>query len=372
MRTITAGGRLSWPRQYDTVPCPKAQPQRPVNDTFLAFLATRGGTVADGGVRDFGDPGAEIAATRSGDVVACLAQFGILAFDGEDARDFLHGQLSCDVEGLAEDGAAYGTYCTPKGRVLANVLLWREPEGLRMLLPRSILPGIARQLQRYVLRSRVTIGERTDGLALLGASGPGAERATAALVGTSPEAPLRSVRREGVAAIALANERFLVVAPNVAAPRAWDHLAGSLRPVGTACWAWLEIASGFPWITDATQDQFIPQMANLELLGGVSFRKGCYPGQEIVARTQHLGTPKRRLYLAHVPADGAPAPGQALYGSDLGDQSAGTVVNAAPAPGGGFDVLAVVQTAAASGDKVRLGSPSGVALEFRSLPYAVP
>jgi folate-binding protein YgfZ len=343
-----------------------------VTDTFLAFLATRGGTVTDRTVRDFGDPAAEIAATGSGDVLACLAQFGILAFDGKDAGDFLHRQLSCDVEGLADDGAAYGAYCTPKGRVLANVLLWREPDGVRVLLPGSILSGIARQLQRYVLRSQVTIADRTGELVLAGVSGPGAERAVASLLGAAPGAPLRGVRRDGITAIALANERFLVVAPDAAAPQAWDHLAATLRPVGTACWEWLEIASGRPWITAATQDQFIPQMANLELLGGVSFRKGCYPGQEIVARTQHLGTPKRRLYLAHVPAACAPAAGQALYSGDRGDQSAGTVVNAAPAPGGGFDVLAVVQTATAGGDRVRLGSPSGIALQFRDLPYAVP
>jgi folate-binding protein YgfZ len=342
------------------------------NDTFLAFLATRGGAVADGVVRDFGDARGELAATASGSVVAHLGQFGILAFRGEEARDFLHRLLSCDVEGLADDAGAYGAYCTPKGRVLANFLLWREPDGFAMLLPRAIVPGIQKRLQMYVLRSKVTLEARADALVVLGASGPAAAAAVASLVGPPPGQPLRVARGDRATVISLAAARFIVTTPSASAPQVWDRLAGALRPVGAACWDWLEIANGLPWITDATQDQFVPQMANLELVGGVSFRKGCYPGQEIVARTQHLGRPRRRLYLAHVRAAATPAASEPLYSAGLGDQAAGTVINAAPAPGGGFDVLAVVHTASVAGDKVRLGSPSGAELQFRALPYSVP
>jgi folate-binding protein YgfZ len=124
-------------------------------------------------------------------------------------------------------------------------------------------------------------------------------------------------------------------------------------------------------VTARTQDEFVPQMANLELLGGVSFHKGCYPGQEVVARTQHLGKTKRRMLLAHI--DGAtPAPGDPLFSEDLGDQASGMIVNAAPAPGGGCDVLAVVHAPSAAASTVHLGSLTGAALRFRPLPYAVP
>ena len=193
----------------------------------------------------------------------------------------------------------------------------------------------------------------------------------AKLVGTPPAWPLGVARRDRVTVISLAAARFLVTTPSASAPQVWGQLASALRPVGAACWDWLEIANGLPWITDATQDQFVPQMANLELIGGVSFRKGCYPGQEIVARTQHLGRLKRRLYLASVRAERIPAPSQPLYSTGLGDQAAGTVVNAAPAPGGGFDVLAVVRTASVADNTVRLGSRSGAELHFRDLPYPV-
>jgi hypothetical protein len=343
-----------------------------VNETFLSFLAGRRAVVADGAVRDFGDGTGELAATASGSVVAHLGQFGVLEFVGAHAQDFLHRQLSCDVAGLADDAGAYGAYCTPKGRVLANFLLWREPEAFCMLLPRSVLSGIEKRLRMYVLRSKVAIADRTDDLVVLGASGPGAAEGVAGLVGVVPAAPLHAARRDGVTVIALRAARFLVTVPAASGPLVWDRLSGALRPVGAACWDWLEISSGVPWITAATQDQFVPQMANLELLGGVSFSKGCYPGQEIVARTQHLGTLKRRLYLAHVRADAAPVPSQPLYSERLGDQAVGTIINAAPAPGGGFDVLAVLQTASAAGTAVRLGTPSGAELRFLDLPYAAP
>ena len=338
---------------------------------WLASLASRGATVADGAVRDFGDAPRERAVTASGSIVADLSQYGLLAAAGADARAFLHAQLSCDVEDLTEDAAVHGVYCTAKGRVLANFLLWSEAGTFLMLLPRALGPGIRKRLQMFVLRSKVTLADCSDDRVVLGLAGAGACDAVKALVGSVPAGSLKIARGGGVTALAIDDDRFVVIAPVAQAAAAWDRAAGALTPVGAPCWEWLEIAHGLPWITPATQDQFVPQMANLELIGGVNFRKGCYPGQEIVARTQYLGKPKRRLFLAHVDAEASPVPGDALV-ADGGDQSAGTVVNAAPAPQGGFDLLAVVRTASADSATVRLGSPGGPALRFRPLPYAVP
>src|SRR5262245_1870146 len=341
-----------------------------MHSDWLAFLASRSANVADGVVRDFGDPLRERTAAAAESIVADISQYGLLTAAGADARAFLHGQLSCDVEGLPAGAAVYGAYCTAKGRVLANFLLWSEAGAFFLLLPRTLVPGIRKRLQMFVLRSKVVLEDRSDDAAMLGVAGPAAPEALAALVNAVPSAPLRLAHAGDVTAIAIHGGRFVVVAPVARAPNLWDRLAAALMPVGAPCWEWLEIASGLPWITAATQDQFVPQMANLELIGGVNFRKGCYPGQEIVARMQYLGQPKRRLFLAHVDADTSPVPGEALV-ADGADQAAGTVVNAAPAPAGGFDLLAVVQTASASGATVRLGSAAGPALRFRPLPYAV-
>jgi len=344
-----------------------------VSETWSSELRARGARIEGGAVQDFGDPKAELATTASDSVLADLSHLGIVEFRGGDASAFLQGQLTCDVDALTDDAAAYGAYCTPKGRVLANFLLWRELKGLRMLLSRTLVPAIRKRLQIYVLRSKVEIVDRSDDLVVLGASGPAAALAVADLVDRLPAGDLRLMRRGECTAIALPGAaRFLIVLPAAVAPRTWDRLSQKLRPVGTPCWEWLEIVSGLPWITPGTQDEFVPQMANLELLGGVSFQKGCYPGQEIVARMQHLAKPKRRLFLAHVESAVMPLPGQLLYDAANGEQSAGIVVNAAPSPRGGVDLLAVVQVAHAGDASLRLGSPSGVRLQFGKLPYRVP
>jgi len=146
-------------------------------------------------------------------------------------------------------------------------------------------------------------------------------------------------------------------------------MAGSLQPVEARLWRWLDIRNGLPWITASTQDELVPQMANLERIGGVSFDKGCYTGQEVVARSQHLGKLKRRMFLANV-AERAQA-GDKLYGEDLGDQASGVVVNAESSPDGGTDLLAVVQTASREASTVHLSSLDGPELRFLPLPYSL-
>ena len=151
----------------------------------------------------------------------------------------------------------------------------------------------------------------------------------------------------------------------------WDRVSSAARPAGFPVWQWLTIRAGVPIITPATTDRLVPQMANWDALAGVSFRKGCYTGQEIVARTQYLGRLKERTFLAHV--DGPPpGSGEKLYSTTFGDQSCGTVLNAAVAPGGGSDLVATLQIAAAQSGDVRIGSPDGPAITVLPLPYPLP
>lgn len=343
-----------------------------MNRKWSEFLAAAGAEVHEGVVDHFGDPRAEMAATADSDVFTDLSEFGVLAIVGRDARPFLHSQLTCDVEGLTDDNASFGCYCTPKGRVLANFLLWHEADGFRMLLPRGLLAGIHNRLKKFVLRSNAAIEDRSAERVILGLSGSKAFEAVAELSGPLASDALGVVRRDGVTAIAVPGRRVIVVGPLERGAEIWRVLARSARPVGASCWRWLDIINGLPWIEPATQDRFVPQMVNLELIGAVHFQKGCYPGQEIVARMQYLGRPKRRLNLAHANINEAPPAGEALVADNADDQPAGNVLNAAPAPRGGVDLLAVVQTAITAESTVRCGSPTGPSLEFRPLPYAVP
>lgn len=336
------------------------------------FLIERGARIDAGAVCDFGDAAAELRAARDGGVIAPLSHVGLIACQGEDAQTFLHGQLSNDVNMLAQARSAYAAYCSAKGRMLANFLLWREQQAYFLQLSLSLLPAIKKRLGMYVLRSKVKLSDASESKLILGLAGSAARGALQALFAVLPEQAHDLVHDAANGTlIALPGNRFQLVAKPEAAKRLWHTLAGTLTPVGTPSWEWLEIRSGIPLLTPATQEQFVPQMANMELIGAVNFQKGCYPGQEIVARTQYLGQSKRRMVLAHVAGERLPEPGDELYGSAMEAQAIGMVVNAQPAPGGGYDLLAVMQTANISSGAVHCTVPDGPALSIQPLPYAV-
>ena len=338
---------------------------------WTEFLQARGAILDAGVVRHFGDPASELAVAPEGDVMADLSHLGLLGVTGPDAQAFLQAQLSCDIKGLGDEASSLGAYCSPKGRMLANFLTWPEGNGYFLVLSRTLVGAMAKRLGMFVLRSKVVVADRTGDRILIGAAGRAAGRTLHAALGTVPASPHRESRAVGATVIRLAQDRFLMAVASGRAASLWTALSCTLRPVGTPCWEWLDISAGIPHVTARTQDEFVPQMANLELLGGVSFHKGCYPGQEVVARTQYLGKAKRRMFLARVEGP-APAPGDPLFSEDLGDQASGMIVNAAPAPEGGFDVLAVVHAPSAAAGTVHLGSLTGAPLRFRPLPYAVP
>jgi folate-binding protein YgfZ len=338
---------------------------------WRVYLQSQGARLVDDRVADFGDPSGEREATRRGTVIADLSGYGLLRVSGPDAQAFLHGQLSSDVRGLSPDRAQHSSYNTAKGRMLATFLLWRMGEDYALQLAAELAEPIRRRLALFILRAKVQIEDMSDARVRLGIAGPDAGRLLAARFGSLPEVDLGVAQVEEATLLRLGPQRFELVNLPDQAPALWERLSTAARPVGFPCWEWLDIRAGIPRVTAATQDQLVPQMANLDALGGVSFRKGCYPGQEIVARTHYLGKLKRRLCLAHLDGEAAPAPGDALYSPDVEGQASGLVVNAAPAPGGGYDLLVVVQQTSAQAGEVRWKAPDGPRLEFLPLPYPV-
>lgn len=333
------------------------------------FLALRGAIFEAGVLRHFGNPQAELAAAKNGGILTELSRYGLLAFAGADATAFLHGQLTNDVKRLDERCSQYGGYCTAQGRMLASFLMWRMANGYCVQLPAELLESVRKRLTTFILRAKVTAEDVSDRYVRLGIAGRAAEAALQACALDVPPAPNGVTRVDDAVLLRLGEDRFELVVPQAEAPRWWDALAARLKPVGPACWEWLEIRAGIPSVRTATREQFVPQMANLELIGGVVFNKGCYPGQEIVARTQYLGKVKRRMYLARIEADTPPAEGDPLFGADFNGQASGMIVNAQAAPGGGYDVLAVVHTSSVEAG-VNLKSPDGPPLRFQPLPYA--
>lgn len=344
-----------------------------MNNDWQQFLHSRGAVIENGQVAHFGDPLEDIRRSGSEPILADLSHFALIRFAGEDAQAFLQGQLSNDVRLLNGRNSQWAAYCTPKGRMLATFLLWQDgTDGYLMQLPVSLAEAIRKRLSMFVLRSKVKISDESDQWVRLGVAGPGAARIVESVLGSVPAAAhdVLATRRGGV--LRLPGDCFEILCAPGQAAELWSALAAHCRPVGSGRWDWHLIRAGIPVVLPATQEEFVPQMANFELVGGVSFKKGCYPGQEIVARTQYLGKLKRRMYLAHLEADQAPTPGDPLYSADMQEQASGMVVNAAPAPEGGYDLLAVIQTASVESQPIHWKTLDGPVLRLKELPYSIP
>lgn len=343
-----------------------------MNQDWQSFLTTQGAQIQDGTVQHFGDAAAERIATRDGTVLCDLSQFGVIKVSGEEAQGFLHNLFSSDVNALTPQNALPSSFNTAKGRALATLLIWRNPAEFFLQLPTSVLAAIQKKLTMYVLRAKVKVANASDDIVCLGLSGADAATLLQQHFPTLPQNPLDAAQHADTTVIRLAADRFQISTTPSEAIALWNKLGSAAKPAGSACWDWLNIRAGIPVILPPTQEAFVPQMANLDLTGAVNFKKGCYPGQEIVARMQYLGKNKRRMYLAHVDGDTAPQPGAELFSMEMEGQSCGLIANAAAAPGGGFDVLAVVQIASHDAFPVHLGALTGARLQFQPLPYPIP
>jgi len=299
--------------------------------------------------------------------VVDLSHNALISVAGDDATAFLHGQLTSDVQALPVGGAQWSGWCSPKGRLLATFLLMRRADGYLLLLPAEIAASVAKRLAMFVLRSKVKIEDASPRLARIGLVGEGAAALVARHWGVAPAA-MASTEKDGATCVALETDRFVAIVPATAAAPLLERLAGGAARGGVDDWERASIRAGIATIVAATQEAFVPQMANFDLVGGVSFTKGCYPGQEIVARTQYRGAVKRRMALAHIDGTERPAPGESVFSAAFGEQAAGTIVNAAPAAEGGFDSLVVAQVESLDRDDLRWKSPQGPALHIRAKP----
>lgn len=328
-----------------------------MNPNWQEFLGAQGARFDSDGIEvtDFGDQPAELLAAKDATVMAPLTRLGLLELAGEDTQTYLHNQLTSDVNHLAAEQAQHSAWCTAKGRMLASFVLYRQAEGYRALLAADVLEATQKRLQIYVLRSKVKITNLSTGHEVIGLAGP---QADAALQGAGlpvPAPAMATATGGNNTVIRVDDARFIVIAAADAAADLWQKLAVSARPVGTPTWQWLDVQSGIPLICRATTEAFVPQMVNFDKIGGVSFNKGCYPGQEIIARTKYLGKVKRHLYRFH--ADGAVsavAAGQHINDPQTPDQPCGMIACAAPSPEGGYDGLAVVLENNIEGGETRL------------------
>ncbi|MDE2441611.1 MAG: folate-binding protein YgfZ [Betaproteobacteria bacterium] len=303
----------------------------------------------------FGDAAGELQAARQNTVIVPLTHLALIEASGEDAKAFLHSQFTSDINHLGENQAQHAGWCTAKGRMQASFLAWRRNDRYLLALSADLQEASQKRLQMFILRSKVKLAALTDSTIMLGLAGPQAEEALAESGLPCPQEPMTADNQGNTTVIRLDASRFVVVAPESTMADLWQKLTRKARPAGTAAWRWLDIQAAYPLVTLATKEEFVPQMADFEKIGGVSFHKGCYPGQEVVARTQYLGKVKRHLF--RLSSQQALKAGDVLHSPDNPDQSCGMVMTAAPSPAGGYEALAVVQSNFSG--NVRLGALDG-------------
>ena len=338
-----------------------------MNPNWQEFLGASGARIDNGVVDNFGDAAAELAAARDATVIAPLSHLGLLECTGEEAKTFLHNQVTSDINHLGADAAQHSAWCSGKGRMVASFLLFRSGPDFLIQLSADLVPMIHKRLQMYILRAKVKVADLSGSRELIGLSGPQAEAALLAAKLPLPGKALDSAAFEHGKVIRLDTTRFEIIVASDAAPELWRQLAASARPVGTPAWQWLDIKAGIPLIGAATKEEFVPQMANFDQLGGVSFHKGCYPGQEVIARTQYLGKVKRHLY--RIAASAPLAAGNPIYSPENPEHPCGMVANAAPAPDGGYVALAVIQEVFVDAGDLELGAPGGPRLETQLVKF---
>lgn len=305
----------------------------------------------------------------SGTWLVDLAHLGSITVSGEEAIAFLGGQFTNDVRALSADRSQLNGWCNPQGRLLALFRVTRHGDTIVLQLPRALAEPMLKRLRMFVLRAKVTLADSTADWARFGVMGDTAgavlqnvfSAVPMTVDGVSHERDVAIIRAPGTA------PRWEIVGPLAAAQTVWNALAPHARVAPSSLWRLHDIAAGQPQVYAETSGAFIPQMVNLQAIGGVNFKKGCYPGQEIVARMQYLGKLKRRMTGAECALPTPPAPGADIIVAGTPEQKVGQVVAAEMIAPQRVALLAVIELSAAT-QPLALAA-TGAALTVTALPY---
>ncbi len=309
-------------------------------------------------------------------IIVTVTDTALIKVEGADSHTFLHNQFTNDLRMVNDQTSQLSSYCSPKGRMLALFRIYKQNDAYYMVMPKSIVEATIKRLRMFVLMSKVTFTDITHETTHLGLSGPQSSEILHAVVSNlateidsiSQHNNITIIRTPGP------QPRFDLFGPVESISALKQALTDKAREADTALWNLLDIHAGIPTIQPETVDAFVPQMVNLQAINALNFKKGCYPGQEIVARMHYLGKPKRQMYLAHVESDILLAPGASLYGPDNeqgSEHKSGTVVSAQANPQGGCDLLAVLEIASAENSVIHVESASGPAITLLPLPYSI-
>ena len=303
-----------------------------------------------------------------------LSWLGLIEVSGEDRKTFLQGQLTNDINAISSSLSHLSGLCTPKGRMRALFSIFARKDSLFLQLPINLLEENLKRLKMFVLMSKVELKDVSNELIKIGIFGNKAEKYLQEVGFTIPTEnniisennELQLIRLSGT------RPRFECIGPVEAMISLWQSLQENAQFMNTSHWRLLDIQSGIPNVFPQTNESFIPQMLNLQVLNGISFKKGCYTGQEVVARMQYLGKLKRHMYLAHCDTDLLPEPGTPLYSKNAkSGQGSGNVVDAQVSFNGGIELLAVITNDAVENQDIYLDEALQIPLKIQELPYSL-
>ncbi len=340
-----------------------------MNQQWHNFLESQAATISNSGDISFihGDQFADCA-------LFDLTHLRLISVTGADAATFLQGQLTNNINEVSSEHHQMSSHCSHKGRMLANFRVFSHDGVLMLQTPEETCAALLKRLSMFVLRSQVQIEDVSDRIIAIGLAGECATALLGERFSSIPEIPGAAVEESGMSLLYLPGypPRYEIIGQAATIESMWTELSTLARPINHAFWSLLEIRAAVPTVYSTTAEAFVPQMLNMQLLDGVSFTKGCYVGQEVVARMKYRGELKRRMYLARVDAERQPQPGDELF-SDSDEQSgqgAGRIVMSAPSPQGGYELLAVVAISSYLDKTLHLEHASGPVLEFLPMPYA--
>jgi len=336
-----------------------------------SFLQARGAHIDAGHVLDFGTPEQEATAALENNIVTDLSFLTVIKITGTDATGFLQGQFSSDIKQLSDGDVQLSSWCNPKGQVIASFILTRLNGEYFLLLPAQMKDRFIKRLRMYVLRANVIVEDDNASQRCIGIKYGGDLSTNIGVLHTAATSG-KAVQQEGLilVPVPVSRKRWIIIGAEDSLREIWTKLSHAFIPVGSHYWDLFDVLDGLPWISDATTEAFLPQLLNMDQLQAVSFNKGCFPGQEVIARLQHRGKIKQRLVIANLDSEININPGIKIYQDD-GEQSIGTIINSVKHPADGVYVLAILDIAHGTPDQLILKNDNARFIQITAPPYLI-
>lgn len=321
-----------------------------MRQNWKEFLIDNGAEFDSDELISFGNPSLESRIPPQGSVLSDLSDRGIIEVHGKDATDFLQNQLTNDISRVTEDTHQLSAWCNQKGRVIATFRLFKRNNNYYLTLSADLVELVIKRLRMFVMMSDVSIEDMSKSLIHFGYAGEHAEQDLQNIVcdGCVPAEANQTLQQDTLSILRLPGTvpRFEIFGELEDAKNLWQRCNVRAAPVSSSGWDYLNIVAGLPVVNEASSTAWIPQMLNLQVIDGVDFNKGCFPGQEIVARLKYLGKNKRRMYRIEINSNKLPEIGQEIYAE--GESAyAGKILTTVINPVGKVEALAVLKIALA-------------------------